>query len=446
MLLGLWLVGCGCPDGPPQVEGADDDTRAVISAALEDFSAWTGGAATCIDSVVATDGELSIDGVRVAGRYQPSKDTISVQADTLDLREVLFHEQCHALDEASLRISRNHADLFDGSLAEIDPDLYPPGRMAQREHFALSCEGAARQQRLLQAIRDTCGPVWSPTDVDSFIADVVFPDRPAPVAEVVRSESILLDEPFDSGGIALNPVSSQGFSLQGDTLQLLSVGMGGGGWMLKLDTVQLPEETWLETATVGVEHDRGWRWLPGEGEGLAVLETDLSVAYRWQAGEETLEPIPLPVLSLDADLTGGMLWDGDAWVWSQDRMWRVPLSGGTWAEPDTGDQEPWLVFPGPSGPAFLSTSLRLMVWSAGDWVLHGTVASGQWPLRLSEDGRLLSVLTLPSPLSEWTALMVEDERGEVVLTDCEGPLGIDPRTGSVGWLAFPMTFRWIPTP
>jgi len=184
-------ASCGCPTYDEIVivdrDGvATPEQEAEARAAVADFAAWTGREGVCVSEVEFREdvGVRTIDEreIHAAGRYNPVTGRILINHSFPAVREVVFHELCHARDHQEGITRRSGSDL---PIPEgFNTSLYPTRRGQEKELLALACEHGPGLRATWEAIYDECLPSGDgafATHPALWLArEVVFREAPRP--------------------------------------------------------------------------------------------------------------------------------------------------------------------------------------------------------------------------------------------------------------------------
>jgi len=188
LLFLLLAVGCAeryTLDEVP-IEGASAEQRAVVEEELLAFDEWVGQGRVRL-SRVAFKSEFQGETADYSGVYdhRPPSVWLRPQLSGGDLRAVLRHELCHAVDYQDKLLSRSH-DAFDGLVEHPPPAMSstlrqeirdrPNDRRRRSEVFATICESGPLATALLLS---SCEPrSWDLVGAAAFLSDEVWTGRP----------------------------------------------------------------------------------------------------------------------------------------------------------------------------------------------------------------------------------------------------------------------------
>lgn len=334
-------VGCGCPD-LADIEITDPDGVATegmveeLSQAVEDFAAWTGRDAVCVGELrIQEDVAWHGGDSSPSGRLQPGRKRISIEASGENLREIAFHELCHALDHEEQLAWPNRASL--------DTSLVPSGsctddRCLVEEAFATACEAGPQQAWPLAAVvEDSCGgpaiqPIWRMLYEEVWVG---FPYQPSP------TERVPIDVDRVELGGTLPPIGASTTLLGsgGDDLFVLE----GGVQSVTLSRVDPERGVVRASFSLGASELEDWAIISGVGDSGPLLLNRWSShtnAYRYDLATDSLVRVSFPLVESTTMLRGRAQRDR-AWVWARLNTLDDSPSSDAFVEVDLGTAEWW---------------------------------------------------------------------------------------------------------
>lgn len=268
---------------------APADVIAEVTAAVEQFVAWSAEDGLCVPEVRLED--IS-DAEGLSGSYNAERIRIDY-AGSMDKERVVFHELCHA------------ADAQAGWVSETNPDWF--GEEEPHEVFAYACAHGPRTVSLLEGVEEVCGSDLG-AERQRYLNEEVFGAAEVP-SEPPEGALTLTVERRTITGL---PDEMNWWAYAGGTAVYQVVDTRDAEGTRRLDLVQVDPATATSRLVEGVTvpDGRDTRVFASDAGPLLVIEGD---ARAWQVDEASGTLVEVRFAAFH-DLDAGAVVGGAAWV------------------------------------------------------------------------------------------------------------------------------------